>query len=102
MGTPEGVPPLLSVTCACRKVLRAKAEHAGKRAKCAGCGNVLTIPGPVVALTDSNAAAPSELDEEVSQWMLPKTPAIPSSAAPVDDSLPKAPQPVEDDVYQLV
>jgi len=86
IGAPEGVPPLLSVTCACGKVFHARAEHAGKRAKCARCGNVLTIPGAVVAVNKSKAAAPSQLDEEVSQWMLAQTP--PASSAPEADLSP--------------
>lgn len=35
----------ISVTCQCGKRLTAKDEHAGKRAKCPACGQILAIPG---------------------------------------------------------
>lgn len=35
----------LSLKCDCGKVLNAREEHAGKRAKCPACGAFLTIPG---------------------------------------------------------
>lgn len=35
----------ISVVCQCGKRLEAREEHAGKRAKCPNCGQVLLIPG---------------------------------------------------------
>ena len=34
----------IDVTCTCGKVLHAKEEHAGRRAKCPDCGEVIQIP----------------------------------------------------------
>ena len=36
----------ITVNCACGKVLRVADAHAGKRAKCPGCGAVLPVPEP--------------------------------------------------------
>ena len=49
----------IKVTCSCGKTLTAPDAAAGKRAKCPGCGQVITIPAPVqeAELFDVAAAA---------------------------------------------
>ena len=38
----SAVPILMK--CACGKQMRAADEHAGKKVKCPGCGNAVTVP----------------------------------------------------------
>src|SRR5579871_257925 len=68
---------MIQVTCSCGKELRARAEHAGKRAKCPRCGQVLLIPKPA-------PAAPST-DDEAFQLFIGETsspePAVPAPPA---------------------
>jgi hypothetical protein len=40
----------IQFACQCGKTLKAAEEHAGKRAKCNQCGQVVTIPGAIVAM----------------------------------------------------
>lgn len=56
----------ISVPCKCGKMIKTKAENAGKRAKCPACGDIFTIAGP------------PELD--VDSWLQPAS-ASASSAA---------------------
>lgn len=49
---------MISFSCDCGKPLRAADEHAGKRAKCGGCGKVVAIPGARPAAVQA-AAAPA-------------------------------------------
>jgi hypothetical protein len=42
----------IEVVCSCGHKIRAREEHAGKRAKCPGCGTLLRIPGPLRATHD--------------------------------------------------
>jgi len=51
----------IAFACKCGKKLQADEKHAGKRAKCPGCGATVTIPQPVVAhavATHANTAQP--------------------------------------------
>lgn len=50
----------IRVTCDCGKVLIAKDEYAGKKAKCPDCGNVLLVPSEEVL--DAEAADQGDLD----------------------------------------
>jgi hypothetical protein len=36
----------ISISCGCGKTMRVADEHAGKRARCPGCGATLTVPTP--------------------------------------------------------
>ena len=36
----------------CKKVLQAPDEHAGKKARCPGCGHIITIPEPKTMLVE--------------------------------------------------
>lgn len=76
----------ISVTCPCGKQLRAKPEHAGKRAKCPGCGQVLMIPAAETDLqeeafrlfTSEDApprSEPARPTTEVKEPAAPETPA---------------------------
>lgn len=82
---------MIQVTCSCGKELRAKAEHAGKRAKCPRCGQVLVIPRP--------AAAAPPTDDEAFQLLMGEPsspePAVPAPAAPESPS----PTPAATDRY---
>jgi len=35
---------MIEIACDCGKRIRVKDEHAGKKGKCPGCGNVVRIP----------------------------------------------------------
>lgn len=55
----------VAVTCACGKALRVKDELAGRRVRCPGCGNTLTVPAPqntgaeeIVELLPADAGSP--------------------------------------------
>src|SRR6266568_6706678 len=65
----------------CQKRYRVKAELAGKRVRCANCGNAVTVPGAA----GQNGDAPP-LDEqfasEIPQAPLAKKPAPPRAAPP--------------------
>ncbi len=63
----------IQVTCSCGKELRARAEYAGKRAKCPRCGQVLVIP-------QRSTAAPSE--DDTAFQLLMSEPSPPESAIP--------------------
>jgi hypothetical protein len=78
---------MIQVTCACGKELRAKAEHAGKRAKCPRCGQVLVIP-------QRPAAAPSAEDAAFQMFM--SDTVAPEPARPPEEPLSQAaPTPAE-------
>ncbi len=50
----------IKVTCSCGKTLTAPDAAAGKRAKCPGCGQVITVPAPVQDAELVGAAAASD------------------------------------------
>jgi predicted RNA-binding Zn-ribbon protein involved in translation (DUF1610 family) len=47
----------IQVTCSCGKTLTAPDAAAGKRAKCPGCGQVITVPAPIQEAELLGAAA---------------------------------------------
>ena len=47
---PAGRGTLIKVPCRCGQKAAVKSEHAGKKIKCRGCGEVLTVPGPEMAV----------------------------------------------------
>src|SRR5262245_48489907 len=74
----------ISVTCTCGKQLKAKDEHAGKKAKCPLCGASLTVPVPTPAADDS---------AEYALAYAPPAPAAvtPGVPPPASRSLPEGP-----------
>ena len=56
----------IEFACGCGKKLRAAAEHAGKRAKCGGCGEAVTIPGVKRGAAAPKPAAAAPLPANVS------------------------------------
>ena len=62
----------ISFNCTkCGKTCQTKSENAGKRAKCRGCGTVLTVPSPQASAKPATPEQPSmttlldEMDEEL-------------------------------------
>ncbi|HZT80355.1 MAG TPA: hypothetical protein VFA26_09040 [Gemmataceae bacterium] len=55
----------IPLQCDCGKCLRARDQDAGKRARCPGCGTVLTIPTPDAIVTAPPAAKPGP--EEIAE-----------------------------------
>jgi hypothetical protein len=47
----------ISFSCACGRKINAKDEHAGKRVKCPGCQQPITVPSPVAAAAKPMASA---------------------------------------------
>jgi len=74
----------IAFSCSCGRKINAKDEHAGKKAKCPGCGQVVTVPGKVAAGAVATAAA-----------------AKPAAAAPRAKPAAPKPAPVDDDMYDL-
>ena len=62
--------PSIAATCSCGKRFRAKAELAGKRVKCPGCGNALTIPGGQPAPSPSGSSLGSDLDSLLAYYLV--------------------------------
>src|SRR5580704_8997042 len=71
----------ISLSCTCGKVLKAKDEMAGKRAKCPACGAVLRVPGAPAEDKPGYAVAPAaprtsvqsfDRDEEEEEPELPR------------------------------
>src|SRR5436309_9190344 len=87
----------LTVQCSCGKKLKAPASAVGKRAKCPGCGNVLTIPAvaPVAAkqAVPVGAAQPAAVGAAAKPAAAPKR--KPAAIGPVGAAPP--PPPVHDD-----
>jgi hypothetical protein len=54
----------ISLTCECGKKLAVKDELAGKRVKCPGCGNLLTVPSLTESVPVKKRAAAVADDEE--------------------------------------
>ncbi len=81
---------MIQVTCSCGKELRARAEYAGKRAKCPRCGQVLVIP-------QRSTAEPSE--DDTAFQLLMSEPSPPESAIPArppeKPPAPAAPSPTD-------
>src|SRR5262249_51579502 len=77
----------ISVTCACGKKLQARDEHAGKKAKCPGCGALLVVP----------EKAPWEDGDEYALMDAPANPApaafTPRPVAEMPSSFAPAPKP---------
>jgi hypothetical protein len=81
----------IPVQCVCGRSFKAKDEHAGKRGRCPGCGQVLEIPTPEpgedeilgVLLADDppGQAKPSavraEPPREPADWRPPREPSLP-------------------------
>lgn len=64
--------------CTCGRPLRASAEYSGKKTKCPGCGQVLTIPAAEPAKV-AVAAGPPPADEPLSldlDWSSHETPSL--------------------------
>ncbi len=75
----------LSIRCdACAKPLRVKAELAGKRIKCPGCGQVVAVPKP------EEAAAPWWQGQETTPQPVPKPEQV--AAAPLSPPAPTSPE----------
>jgi hypothetical protein len=68
----------ITVKCGCGREFATKADNAGKRAKCSGCGNILTIPSAVI-------------DDNVEDWLGPPTTNLQSNPRL---NPPKVPAPV--------
>jgi hypothetical protein len=92
----------IEFACACGKKLKAADEHAGKRAKCSGCGQVMNIPS--VSKPATVAVAPPSRPKQVATYQ--KTPsnaaAQKTSSGNIDNLLdneifglqsPRSPQP---------
>jgi hypothetical protein len=69
----------IEFACGCGKRLKAAEQHAGKRAKCNGCGQIVSIPGAKSALPSPVAAVPQKRS----------APSIPTAKA-VATAVPKA------------
>jgi hypothetical protein len=62
----------IAFSCSCGRKINAKDEHAGKKAKCPACGQVVTVPSPAKASASAGAAAarpkaapkPAPVDDE--------------------------------------
>src|SRR2546429_2290840 len=71
----------IEINCqSCQKRYRVKAELAGKRVRCANCGNAVTVPG-----TSPNGDASSADDQfmsEIPKAPTPRKPAPPKAAPP--------------------
>jgi len=87
----------IQVSCNCGKTFAVKDEFAGRKAKCPGCGNVLTIPNgavtappPVMASPPPRAAAPAPVDDYDDQGY------------PDDGGAPRAYAPVGGDIFAQV
>lgn len=52
----------IDMTCGCGRTMRAKDEHAGRRARCQGCGQILTVPVPRAAVDDDKPIIADEDD----------------------------------------
>lgn len=53
----------ISFQCGCGKVLRARDEYAGRRARCSQCSAIVTIPSPAIDV-NADASLPTTEDEE--------------------------------------
>src|SRR5438034_1313585 len=85
-GNWAGVRMSIEINCqSCQKRYRVKAELAGKKVRCANCGNPVTVPG-----TSSNGDASSPDDQFMSE--------IPQAPTPRKPATPKAPPPDEPDI----
>jgi hypothetical protein len=60
--------PIESSCQGCGKLLRVADEHAGKHARCPGCGHVYSVPTSTAA---SNAVPSAESSRELSSWNSP-------------------------------
>lgn len=69
---------------ACSKWLRAADEYAGKRSKCRGCGEVVTVPSPEgsYAIEPETVQPPSEIDDSSMPLPQPLIPALPPVIKP--------------------
>ena len=74
----------IAFSCSCGRKINAKDEHAGKRVKCPGCQQPVTVPRPgaaakppAMATAGANPAAPAQR----------KQPTKPAAPAPVDDDM---------------
>ena len=75
----------IAFSCSCGRKINAKDEHAGKRVKCPGCQQPVTVPSAgavakpaVMASAGAKAAAPVQRKPVA---------AKPAAPAPVDDDM---------------
>src|SRR2546421_4102590 len=72
----------IEINCqSCQKRYRVKAELAGKKVRCANCGNAVTVPG--TAGPNGDASSPDDqFMSEIPQAPTPRKPAPPKAAPP--------------------
>lgn len=70
--------PIVFTCPSCGKQLQAKDEYAGKRSKCTGCGQVVTIP----AASQPKPSAPGQGQPSAPGQGKPSAPSQPASAPP--------------------
>ena len=76
----------IEFNCAtCGKPFKVDDQWAGKRAKCKGCGNVITIPGPETVAPVESRPTPPPLPPP------PLPPPLPVAAWPVDQGVTASP-----------
>ena len=74
----------IGFSCSCGRKINAKDEHAGKRVKCPGCQQPVTVPaGGAAAAKPAMAAAGAKTAPSTPR----KAPAKPAAPAPVDDDM---------------
>ncbi len=74
---------MIQFPCECGKILRAADEHAGKRARCKECGNVMSIPGARPA----EARTPAPVKQSASTAKTTTSPKVRASSS-LEDQAP--------------
>ncbi|HEV2294476.1 MAG TPA: hypothetical protein VGR35_11520 [Tepidisphaeraceae bacterium] len=77
----------IAFSCSCGRKINAKDEHAGKRVKCPGCQQPITVPARSGAVAAKPAAAMASAGAKSSAPLRKPPAAKPAAPAPVDDDL---------------
>jgi hypothetical protein len=85
----------IAFSCACGRKINAKDEHAGKRVKCPGCQQPVTVPKAATATSAAAAAAAKPKAVAAAGGAKPGAPRTKPAAAAAK------PAPVDDDMYDL-
>jgi uncharacterized paraquat-inducible protein A len=83
----------IEFACGCGKRLKAAEQHAGKRAKCNGCGQIVSIPG-------AKSAVPAPVAAVAQKRSAPSTPTAKAVATAVPKAVPAASANHLDDFFQ--
>ncbi|MDQ3439775.1 MAG: hypothetical protein M3478_05440, partial [Planctomycetota bacterium] len=82
----------IAFNCTCGRKINAKDEHAGKRVKCPGCRQAVTVPSAAAAVKPTTVAAAGT---KPSAKVAPPAPRKSVAAKPAP------PAPVNDDMYDI-